>query len=80
MARIRNSSVNNVFGEGKEQIFTDDNGKEYTIRNSSLDNVFGEGKEKIVTERGSSGGLEEIIPWWLALILFALYFAFIKSI
>lgn len=54
MARIRNSSLNNAYSDGKEQIFIDDTGKEYTIRNSSLDNIYGDGKQKIVKERGSS--------------------------
>jgi len=54
MARIRNSSSNNAFGSGKEQILTTDDGKSYTIKNSSRDNAFGGGKEKIIVENGSS--------------------------
>lgn len=73
MAKIKNSSVNNSYGGGKEQIFTDDNGKEYVIKNSSVDNVYGSGKQKIVEEKGSSGGLEEIIPWWLGVIIVVAY-------
>ena len=69
MAKIRNSSQNNVYGGGKEQIFTDDSGKEYIIKNSSLDNVYGTGKEKVVVESGESGGIETIIPWWLTIII-----------
>jgi preprotein translocase subunit SecG len=69
MAKIRNSSVDNAYGGGKQQIFTDDNGKEYVIKNSSLDNVYGGGKQKIVKERGSSGGIEDIIPWWVTVII-----------
>ena len=74
MAKIRNSSVNNFYGDGKQQIFTDDNGKEYVIRNSSVDNFYGDGKQKVVKERGTSGGLEELIPSWLGVILVAAYF------
>ena len=75
MARIRNSSQNNAYGGGKEQIFTDDNGKEYIIKNSSLDNVYGDGKEKRVVENGSSGDsmladlLFSIMPEWLQVII-----------
>lgn len=75
MARIRNSSRDNAFGGGKEQIFTDNNGKGYTIKNSSRDNAFGDGKEKVIVENGSSGGgLEEIIPWWVTVIILVICF------
>ena len=74
MSRIKNSSSNNAFGGGKEQILTTDDGKSYTIRNSSLDNFYGDGKQKTITERGSSGGLEEIIPWWIGVIIFVFCF------
>lgn len=69
MAKIRNSSLNNVYDEGKEQILTTDDGKSYTIKNSSINNVYGDGKEKIIVENGSSGGLEDIIPWWVTVII-----------
>ena len=75
MARIRNSSQNNAYGGGKEQIFTDDSGKEYIIKNSSLDNVYGDGKEKRVVENGSSSDsmladlLLSIMPEWLQLLI-----------
>ena len=75
MAKIRNSSQNNAYGGGKEQIFTDDNGKEYIIKNSSLDNVYGGGKEKRVVENGSSSDsllvdlLFSIMPEWLQIII-----------
>ena len=75
MARIRNSSQNNAYGGGKEQIFTDDSGKEYIIKNSSLDNVYGGGKEKRVVENGSSSDsllvdlLLSIMPEWLQLLI-----------
>ena len=78
MARIRNSSQNNAYGGGKEQIFTDDNGKEYIIKNSSLDNVYGGGKEKRVVENGSSSDsmladlLLSIMPEWLQTIIGAI--------
>ncbi len=78
MARIRNSSQNNAYGGGKEQIFTDDSGKEYIIKNSSLDNVYGGGKEKRVVENGSSSDsmladlLLSIMPEWLQTIIGAI--------
>ena len=71
MAKIRNSSQNNIYGGGKEQIFTDNSGREYIIKNSSLDNVYGGGKEKVVVESGPSGVsllaelLIKIMPEWL---------------
>lgn len=85
MGKIRNSSLDNVYGGGKQQIFTDDNGKEYVIKNSSLDNVYGGGKQKIVEERDSSnGGLAEMlfdllpnfikIPIYVILVGILLYF------
>lgn len=74
MARIRNSSLDNFYGDGKQKIFTDNDGKEYIIRNSALDNFYGDGKQQVVKERSSSGGLEEIIPWWLAIIIFVFCF------
>ena len=75
MAKIRNSSQNNVYGGGKEQIFTDNSGKEYIIKNSSLDNVYGSGKEKTVVESGSCGDsllaelVIKIMPEWLQTII-----------
>ena len=78
MAKIRNSSQNNVYGGGKEQIFTDNSGKEYIIKNSSLDNVYGTGKEKRVVENGSSSDsllvdlLLSIMPEWLQTIIGAI--------
>ena len=83
MARIRNSSLDNVYGEGKEQIFTDDNGKEYIIKNSSLNNVYGTGKEKRVVESNSNNNsllvelLSNIIPNWLQILLFIGFFAWL---
>ena len=85
MAKIRNSSLNNVYGKGKQQIFTDNNGKEYVIKNSSVDNVYGSGKQKIIEEKGSSdGGLAELIfdsfpnfikiPIYVVLVGVVLYF------
>jgi hypothetical protein len=69
MARIRNSSLDNFYGDGKQKIFTDNDGKEYIIRNSALDNFYGDGKQQIVKEKGSSGGLEEIIPGWVVVLI-----------
>lgn len=75
MTRMRNSSSNNAFGSGKEQILTTDNGKSYTIKNSSRDNAFGDGKEKVIVENGSlGGGIAEIIPWWVTVIILAICF------
>ncbi len=65
MAKIRNSSTDNWYGGGKQQIFTDDDGKEYVIKNSSLDNFYGDGKQKIVSETGADCN----IPVWLAATL-----------
>lgn len=83
MAKIRNSSKDNVYGGGKEQIFTDDSGKEYIIKNSSFDNVYGSGKEKVVVESGSCGDsllaelVIKIMPEWLQILLFIGFFAWL---
>ncbi len=82
VAKIRNSSQNNVYGGGKEQIFTDNSGKEYIIKNSSLDNAYGSGKEKVVVESGSSGDsllaelLIKIMPEWLQTVIGAIALLF----
>ena len=75
MGRIKNSTVKNTFGDGYEQIYTDDNGDEYTIRNSSWKNTFGDGYEKeiVKTKSGDSEGkLEDVIPGWLSAIIIAI--------
>lgn len=70
MGKLRNSSTNNAFGEGKEQIYTSDSGKTYRIKNSSVNNAYGEGKEKIIEETGNvGGGLAEIIPGWVVVLI-----------
>lgn len=80
MTKIKNSSVDNAYGGGKQEIFTDDNGKEYIIKNSSLDNVYGDGKQKIVTENKSGSGdcladwLTDVVPWWVWIIFFVVLF------
>lgn len=72
MGKIKNSTVKNTFGDGYEQIYTDDNGNEFTIKNSSVKNTFGDGYEKeiVKTKSGNSEGkLEDVIPWWLTVII-----------
>jgi hypothetical protein len=75
MGKLRNTSTNNTFGGGKEQIYTSDSGKTYRIRNTSTENVYGGGKEKIITEECGSAGdglaelLAEIVPWWVWIII-----------
>lgn len=72
MGRLRNSTNKNTFGGGYEQIYTDDNGNEYTIKNSPYKNTFGDGCEKeiVKTKSGDSEGkLEDVIPWWLTVII-----------
>ena len=72
MGRIRNSTVKNTFGGGYEQIYTDDNGNEFTIKNSLWKNTFGDGYEKeiVKTKSGNSDcKIEDIIPWWLTVII-----------
>lgn len=80
MGKIRNSSVDNVYGGGKQQIFTDDSGNSYTIKNSSKDNAFGDGKEKVIVENGSGSGdgladwITDIVPWWGWIIFYGVLF------
>ena len=74
MGKIKNTSVDNVHGGGKEQVYISDSGKSYRIKNSALDNVHGDGKEKIIVEDGAGDGLAnllaEIVPWWVWVIFF----------
>ena len=63
MARIRNSSKKNFYGDGYEQILTTDDGKSYTIKNSSQNNFYGTGKEKIVVENTGNDFAEVISDW-----------------
>ncbi len=75
MARIKNSTFKNTFGDGYEQIITNDDGSEYTVRNSSWKNTFGDGYEKeiVKTKAGNSESkLEDSIPTWLALVIIAI--------
>ena len=51
MGTLRNTSITNTFGDGYVQIYTDDDGNEYTIRNTSMHNVFGDGYEKIAEDK-----------------------------
>ncbi len=51
MGTLRNTSITNTFGGGYVQIYTDDDGNEYTIRNTSMHNVFGDGYEKIAEDK-----------------------------
>ena len=48
MGRLKNTSTDNIYGGGKEQLYISDSGKTYRIRNSSTDNIYGGGKEKII--------------------------------
>ena len=54
MAKIRNSGMKNLYGDGNVKIFTDNNGKEYTISNTGMKNLHGYGYVQKVKERGSS--------------------------
>lgn len=54
MAKIRNSSMKNLHGDGNVKIFTDNSGKEYTISNTGMKNLHGDGYEQKVEERGST--------------------------
>ena len=72
MGKIKNSTVKNTFGDGYEQIITNDDGSEYTIRNSSWKNTFGDGYEKEIVKTkasNSEGKFEDIIPGWLTVII-----------
>ena len=57
MAKIRNSSMKNWYGEGNQKIFTDNSGKEYIIRNSAMDNWYGDGKQIIVEEKNNRNNI-----------------------
>ena len=54
MATIRNSLIDNVFGNGKEKIVTLDNGDKYIIKNTCVKNVFGDGYEQKIEKINNS--------------------------
>ncbi len=54
MAKIRNSGMKNLHGDGNVKIFTYNNGKEYTISNTGMKNLHGDGYVQKVEERGST--------------------------
>ena len=54
MATIRNSLIDNVFGDGKEKIVTLDNGDKYVIKNTCVKNVFGDGYEQKIEKINTS--------------------------
>ena len=45
MAKIKNSVIPNIYGDGNEKILTTDNGEEYRISNSAIPNIYGDGQE-----------------------------------
>lgn len=45
MAKIKNSMVPNIYGDGNEKILTTDDGEEYRISNSAIPNIYGTGQE-----------------------------------
>lgn len=52
MAKIKNSCIPNMFGDGYEKLLTLDDGREFKIRNSMVPNIFGDGHEQEVIEIG----------------------------
>lgn len=69
MARIKNSMTDNVYGGGKEQILTTDDGRSYVIKNSATRNVHGGGYEKEIKECGSSDYIGACNPILMTIIV-----------
>ena len=76
MAKIRNSEMKNLHGDGNVKIFTDNNGKEYTISNTGMKNLHGDGYVQKVEERGSGDyiGASNPILWTIIGIFGILYY------
>ena len=68
MAKIRNSVMKNLHGDGNVKIFTDNNGKEYTISNTGMKNLHGDDYVQNVKERGSSDYIGAGNPTLLTII------------
>ena len=72
MAKIKNSSARNIYGDGYEQEITLDNGEQYIIKNSSARNIYGNGYEKEIvkkeTNRSDNSFQEFIINLILGLL------------
>ena len=73
MARIKNTGVPNIFGEGYEQELELDNGKRYRIKNTGVPNIFGEGYEQEIQEiktysNNTPMSLFSTIITWICLI------------
>lgn len=54
MGELKNRPVKNLYGDGYEQEYIDDNGDRYIIRNSPVKNLYGDGYKKVIEKRGSS--------------------------
>lgn len=75
MAKIRNSGMKNLHGDGNVKIFTDNNGKEYTISNTGMKNLHGDGYVQKVKERGSSDYIGACNPiLWTIICIFGILY------
>lgn len=73
MAKIRNSSIPNTYGDGHEKIITMDNGEEYILRNKSIPNTYGDGYEQEIVKRSEAYDTEFCLGEFL-IVLFALLY------
>lgn len=69
MAKIRNTSARNIYGDGYEQEITLDNGEQYIVKNSSARNIYGDGYEKEIVKKGTNSSDNSFQEFIVNLIL-----------
>ena len=75
MATLKDTPFDNIYGEGKQQEFTTDDGKKYIIRNSPFKNLYGEGYQKEIVEQDkdhSSSNVSGHVIWYGIAVLLAI--------
>ena len=54
MGKLKDTPIKNLYGDGYQQEYIDDNGDRYIIKNSAMKNLYGDGNQKII-EKVDSG-------------------------
>ena len=53
MGKLRNTFVPNLYGDGYQQEYIDDNGDVYRIKNTFVPNLYGDGYQKEIIKEGN---------------------------
>ena len=53
MGRLKNTFVPNLYGDGYQQEYIDDNGDVYRIKNTFVPNLYGDGYQKEIIKEGN---------------------------